>query len=139
MSERYPVSKLLEVLSVYELAPLMSASPNNFPEGPNIILNTVNPGLCKSELSRDAKGAQKLMFTLMKMAIARTTEKGSRTIVAAAAAGGETHGKYMSNCAAIESPSTLIQSEEGKEVQKRVWKELVAILERIQPGISKNI
>ena len=39
-----------------------------------------------------------MMFDIAKFLLARTTEAGSRTLVAAAAAGPETHGKYMADC-----------------------------------------
>ena len=60
---------------------------------PEVIVNYVNPGLCHSELGRDAGWG--LYF--LKLAVARTTEYGSRTLVNAAEAGGESHGQYMSN------------------------------------------
>ena len=45
MRERYPTSKLLEVLVVRQIAPQL--------EGSGVILNMLNPGLCHSELARD--------------------------------------------------------------------------------------
>lgn len=45
MSERYPTSKLLEVLVVREIAPKLNGS--------GVILNMLNPGLCHSSLSRN--------------------------------------------------------------------------------------
>ena len=43
---RYPVSKLLQVLAVREMAPKLKNS--------GVILNMVDPGLCHSSLARDA-------------------------------------------------------------------------------------
>jgi len=45
-------------------------------------------------------------------------------------------------CANFGFSSTVapwIETEEGKRVQEKIWKELTAKLEGIQPGISKNI
>ncbi|KAH0385834.1 hypothetical protein KCU89_g17148, partial [Aureobasidium melanogenum] len=70
--------------------------------------------------------------------LARTTEVGSRTLVAAALASHDTHGQYMSDCM-VEEPSKFVRSEEGKITQERVWAELSAKLEAIQPGILNNI
>lgn len=53
--------------------------------------------------------------------------------MAAAAAGEESNGQYMSDCK-VPQPS-----EEGKQTQERVYAEFFAILEKIQPGISKSI
>lgn len=83
---RYNVSKLLEVLYCRELAARMTESKK-----PTVTLNFVNPGLCHSELSRNAP----FILTVMKFFLARTTEVGSRTLVTSACAGHESHGHYM--------------------------------------------
>lgn len=77
-------------------------------------------------------------MTLMKLFLARTTEAGSRTLVASVIAGEESHGQYMSDCEVAE-PSEFVRSAEGEKVQAEVHKELMAILEGIQPGITQNI
>jgi hypothetical protein len=135
MMSRYPTSKLLEVFMVRALAERMNSGPH---AKEAVILNMVNPGLCHSSLAREATGFQGLMFTFMKFLLARTTEAGSRTLVAGAEAGRESHGQYMKDCH-IGEPSEFVRSEEGKKTQERVYEELMGILEKIQPGISKNI
>ena len=135
MDERYQVSKLLEVLFVRALAEKIQSGPHA--QEP-LILNCLNPGFCHSGLSRNSTGIAGLIFVLMKLLLARTTEVGSRTLVAGALAGEESMGKYMSNCGVIE-PSPFVRSDEGKETGERVYTELIEILEKIQPGISKVI
>lgn len=63
---------------------------------------------------------------------------GSRTLVAAACAGEDTHGTYMTDCQ-IREPSKWVRSEQGKDAQQRVYKELLGVLEEIEPGVTKNI
>lgn len=63
---------------------------------------------------------------------------GSRTLVAAASAGPETHGMYMVDCK-VRDPSAWVRSPQGEKTQAKVWIELLEILEGIQPGIGKNI
>jgi NAD(P)-dependent dehydrogenase (short-subunit alcohol dehydrogenase family) len=127
MPARYPTSKLLEILVVRELSPNLADS--------GVILNMLTPGLCHSSLSREAGWGIWLMIQLM----ARSTEVGSRTLVAAAAAGPESHGAYMrdgkANNAAL---SSFVQSEDGAKAQKKVWEELSEILENIQPGVTNS-
>ena len=135
LQNRYPTSKLLEVFMVRALATRMSSGPH---ASEPVILNTVDPGLCHSSLARDVKGFRAYMFMLMKFLLARTTEVGSRTLVAAAEAGRESHGQYMSGCVVTE-PSPFVRSPEGGKTQERVYTELMALLEKIQPGISSNI
>ena len=128
MGKRYPTSKLLEVLVVRQIAPEL--------EGSGVILNMLNPGLCHSELARDAG----LSLAFVKFLLARTTEVGSRTLVAAALAGSESHGKYMTDSQINDDVlSDFVKSADGKEASKKVWKELSAILESIQPGVTSNL
>ena len=128
MSERYPTSKLLEVLVVREIAPKL--------EGTNIVLNMTNPGLCHSELSRDGSW----FLEVLKFFLARKTEVGSRTLVAPTQAGPETHGKYFHDSKADDGTlSKFVTSDEGKKAQEKVWKELSAILDKIQPAVSSNL
>jgi retinol dehydrogenase-12 len=135
MADRYNTSKLLEVFAVRSLAEQMKTGPHA--EQP-VILNMVNPGLCHSALSREISGIRSVIFGLLKLLLARTTEVGSRTLVVAAAIGEESHGEYMSECL-VEDPSEFVRSDEGKKTQERVYKELMGILEKIQPGVTKNI
>jgi retinol dehydrogenase 12 len=41
---------------------------------------------------------------------------------------------YMADCK-IKEPSTWVRSDEGKKAQKRVFQELLGILEGIEPGV----
>ncbi|KAK9457092.1 short chain dehydrogenase sol3 [Dipodascopsis uninucleata] len=128
MSERYSTSKLMEVLIVQQIAPKLEDS--------GVIVNMLNPGLCHSELSRDAG----LHVQILKFFFARTTEVGSRTLVAAAAAGQESHGRYMHNGLIDDRVlSEFVKSEEGKKAAEKIWKELSGILETIAPGVTLNL
>ncbi|MCJ1266666.1 hypothetical protein MMC22_006551 [Lobaria immixta] len=129
MATRYPVSKLLEVLYARELAVHMTKS-----DRPSVILNFVNPGLCHSDLAREAGWG--LYF--IKLLAARSTEAGSRTLVAAGTAGTDSHGQYMQSCQTAE-PSPFVRSEDGARTQKRVYDELSQKLEKIQPGIMAKV
>ena len=61
-------------------------------------------------------------------------------MLAAAAAGEESHGNYMSDEAiAKEALSTFAKSEQGAKVGAKVWSELSEILEEIEPGITANV
>lgn len=128
IAERYPTSKLLEVLVIRHIAPKL--------QGSGVVLNVLNPGLCKSELARD--GGAFLAF--MKFLLARTTEVGSRTLMAAAVAGPESHGKYMTDARVDDGAlSEFVRSGDGKEAGKKVWVELSEILEEIQRGVTGNL
>lgn len=125
MGERYQTSKLLEVLAIRQIAPKMKDS--------GVILNYLNPGLCHSELGRDAGWG----LWLMKQVLARTTEVGSRTLVLAASAGEESHGKYMSDGVVKDQDlSPFVRSADGDKAAEKVWSELKDILEGVQKGVT---
>ncbi|TLD32348.1 short chain dehydrogenase [Venturia nashicola] len=125
--DRYPTSKLLEILIVRELA---AASPA-------IVINSVNPGYCKSELQRYATPLRYLLVKLGGFFVARSTEVGSRTLLAGAASGEETNGKYMSNCV-IAKPVAWIDTEHGLQVGKKAWVDLLQVLESIQQDVTSR-
>ena len=101
------------------------------------VITTVNPGFCQSELGRD--GAPFLQFIkFLRYILARSTEVGSRTLLAGACAGEGSHGMYMSDCT-NQKVAPWIETEDGAKVQKRVYEQTLAVLERIEPGISKNV
>lgn len=128
MKERYPVSKLLEVLLVQELAGRV--------RGSEVIVNMLNPGLCHSQLGREMG----LAFMVFKLIVARSTEVGSRTLVAGASAGLESHGSYMTDSHVQNTAlSPLVRSEEGRQAREKLWGELSAILENVRPGIMQNV
>ncbi|KGO76128.1 Short-chain dehydrogenase/reductase SDR [Penicillium italicum] len=128
MGERYPLSKLLEVLLVQELAGRV--------RGSEVIINMLNPGLCHSQLGRESDWK----LTLMKMLLARSTEVGSRTLVAGASAGLESHGAYMHD-GYVEntSLSSFVRSDEGRQAREKLWAELSSILEGVYPGVMQNV
>ncbi|KAB5575723.1 short-chain dehydrogenase/reductase-like protein [Coniochaeta sp. 2T2.1] len=130
--DRYNTTKLLVVLLARELAARLPLSPQNN----NPIVSVVTPGFCKSRISRNLPLAGRLGVGAFLAVIGRTTEVGSRTLVAAAAAGGrDTHGRYMESCR-VGEPSVFVRSEEGGEAQKRVWGELMEVLEGIESGVT---
>ena len=134
MADRYQVSKLLEVFFVRELVKEIAKKHPDTKE-PDVVINFVNPGMCKSELSREAGWG----MTIMKLLLARTTEQGSRTeIHGAIGAGVESHGQYL-DCCRVGEVAPLVTSEEGVKAQRRVYKELMEKLERIQAGIGRNL
>jgi retinol dehydrogenase 12 len=135
MSDRYNTSKLLEVFFVRALVQEMQSGPHS---DEKVVINTVNPGLCHSSLTRNISGVAAFFFEIAKYFLARSTECGSRTFVTAAESGEESHGRYMSECR-VKEPSVFVRSEEGQKTQERTYRELMGIFEGIQPGIGKNI
>lgn len=130
--DRYNVSKLLEIFVVRELAVRMD--PND-----PVIVNSLNPGFCQTDLFRHAPFPLSYIVQGGLRLLGRSSEVGSRTLMAAAAGDKQTtHGKYMDSCV-VRDPSALVVSKEGEEVQRRVYSELMDILEGVQAGVTKNV
>ena len=88
----------------------------------------------------DGPKITKFAMKAFEWTMARSSEEGARNLVLAAAAGKADqswHGQYISD-GKVKPVSKFVQSEAGKKQQKRVWEELSVILEKIQPGVTKN-
>jgi retinol dehydrogenase 12 len=90
---RYPLTKLLDIFVARELAKLVPLVNGR----PAVIVNSLNPGLCHSELGREVGW----WLAVLKFVFARSTENGSRTLVDAALQGVESHGEYLSTCQVV--------------------------------------
>jgi retinol dehydrogenase 12 len=90
----------------------------------SLIVNAVNPGLCHSELTRNATGIGAMVVWLIKKLLARTTEEGGRQLIWACIGGKDNidqlHGAYISSMR-IQEPSDSVVSEEGKRAQAKLW------------------
>ncbi|SPO05184.1 related to light induced alcohol dehydrogenase Bli-4 [Cephalotrichum gorgonifer] len=126
--DRYPVSKLLEVLAVQAIGERYPA------DSYAVTINCTSPGLCRSGLARELSDDS---FHIQRSPIARSTEHGSRALVHAGSQGPESHGKYLSDC--VISPTRGLAAGKGsKELRDRVWRELTQKLESIQPGVTRG-
>ncbi|KAJ9614017.1 hypothetical protein H2200_002153 [Cladophialophora chaetospira] len=132
---RYSVSKLMEVLFVRELVSRLGAKqPSTSP----VTVTMVNPGMCKSEIGRKGNPVIKVVFALVQLIFARTTEVGSRTLVYGASAGPESHGEMMSD-GKNQEVEKWIYSETGRRAQKKVFDQTMKILEERKPGIGAAV
>jgi NAD(P)-dependent dehydrogenase (short-subunit alcohol dehydrogenase family) len=90
------MSKLLEIMAVFHLATLIPLSHTG------VVVNLVCPGLCKTDLSRNAPLAFKKSIAAKHEKFGRTAEEGSRTLLHGAVAGKESHGSYLDSCKIAE-------------------------------------
>ena len=108
------------VLNVFFVRELTKRLPANSP----VIVTAVNPGYCKSELTRNFPFALRIMEAIGKVLLAWTTEEGSRQLIWAAVGGAgrefELRGGYVS-MANLKEVSDYVLSDEGTVVQPRVW------------------
>ncbi len=104
MAGRYPVSKLLVLYAVRELAgrcraaaaAAAAAAEGGGVVGAKVIINTPNPSYCVSGLMREDGGVG---VKVAERLLARTTEEGARTLYhGLVVAGEESDGQYLTNC-----------------------------------------
>jgi NAD(P)-dependent dehydrogenase (short-subunit alcohol dehydrogenase family) len=93
MAGRYPVSKLLVIYIVRELADRLKAANKRL-----VMINTPNPSYCKSQLLRDPGISSSFGTKAAEKLLARSTEVGSRALVHGILSGPESHGHYLTNC-----------------------------------------
>jgi retinol dehydrogenase-12 len=127
---RYALSKLIVHHCYHRLAASLQNSSKQ--DWSRVIVNMINPGWCKTELSR-AK-PEKFMEKMSFAAMGWSAEKGSRVYIHAIGAGRESHGRYLSECQ-FKQESGYIQSKRGSRNEEKIWKDL---LHRMQ-GISSEV
>ncbi|CAG9998327.1 unnamed protein product [Clonostachys byssicola] len=133
MQMRYGVSKLLILLATRELADRIA---NKLDMQHLVTVNIAEPGLCKSQLFREAVFPTSWLMAVLVPLLGRTSEMGSRCLVHAATAGEDTHGKYLEDCG-FGDEGSWVRSAKGAVAQKRVFDELLDIIEGISPGSSE--
>ena len=74
-------------------------------------------------------------FKIFEWATARTAEEGASLIVKAAAAGRDTHGKYM-RAGEVQEYFPVARDEEKATY---VWDLLCQKMEELQPGVLRNL
>ncbi|EMR85851.1 hypothetical protein ACHAPC_007627 [Botrytis cinerea] len=121
-SDRYPVTKAISLLWTKELSKRIPSS--------EIIINAPTPGFCKTGLMSQTSGIMGLIVKLAFLSVGRSAQDGSRCLVDAAVSGPlETHGRYLSEMK-IKLESELVRSEQGEELGKKLWKEIMDVFAR---------
>ncbi|RXW11394.1 hypothetical protein EST38_g14462 [Candolleomyces aberdarensis] len=134
MSSRYFDTKLLNVFFTRSLASLLKDTP--------VIVSSVNPGFCYSDLARELTGIEVLLMRIIRKLLARKAEEGGRQLVYAAVGSSEDptrlQGAYV-NLHKVDEPSDYVLGEKGMRRQNKLWADLVGELSKIDGRISSII
>ncbi|KAF7335675.1 WW domain-containing oxidoreductase [Mycena venus] len=124
------------VLNVFFARALNDRLPPSTP----LIVNTVNPGLCKTEIMREAKGIQAFVAALLQRILAFTAEEGSRQLVWAAVGGQPQNlrGQYITS-SHVSEVSDFALGPQGIKAQNQLWDELVDILGEVDPRVTVTV
>ncbi|CAZ84102.1 unnamed protein product [Tuber melanosporum] len=130
---RYSMTKLLDIYIARELAALVPEASDG---GPMVIVNCVTPGFCHSDLMREYNLP---LLGLWKALFARNTETGARTYFHSIVdAGPDSHGKYINNCKIESLPKKIFKTKEAKDLQRKVWDDIMEIVGDVGPEISQD-
>ncbi|KAK7012897.1 hypothetical protein R3P38DRAFT_1532088 [Favolaschia claudopus] len=131
MSSRYLLTKLLNIFFV-------RAFNDRLPSSTPLVINAINPGLCKTELSREEHGIASLFTAIFLNIFAFSAEQGSRQLVYGAVANADNpealRGQFISACQVTEV-SDFVLSHEGVKAQDQLWDELIGILGRVDSKV----
>lgn len=83
-------------MGVKHIAPLLPVSNTG------VVINLVCPGLCVTDLARNAPVEFKDRLATAYREYGRTAEDGSRTLLHGAVAGKESHGLFLESCEMTE-------------------------------------
>ncbi|KAI0398683.1 short-chain dehydrogenase/reductase [Xylaria palmicola] len=102
---------------------------------PEIIVNAVCPGLCKTELGRNFGVVQRTIGNMVLSFIARTAEQGSRTLVSGTALGPESHGRFWHND--VLYPIGEMAKDEA--LMTKTWNEIYDVVSKDRPAVEKAL
>ncbi|KAJ7453066.1 hypothetical protein B0H11DRAFT_1927217 [Mycena galericulata] len=137
MRRRYPITKLLNIFFVRALnARLPSSTP--------LIVNTVSPGYCYSDLRRNFTGMLAIVDFLMELFLAFPAEVGARRLVYAALGQADQpdklRGEYIAGAYIAGSRVTelgdFILSPEGSKTEDLVWEDTLDILNKVDSRVK---
>jgi len=153
MLPRYYVSKMIQLLVAREFAAELTKST----KPGKVVTSVTNPGFVQTEIMRHGSPLFQIYMKVMRKVLARSAEEGGRTLVLPAGGDESTHGKYFNDGKVAEwvspaisceerrllmlqnRPSDWVLSDEGKQIQEQLWRELTEKLEATHPGIMKNL
>ncbi|KAJ7584382.1 hypothetical protein C8J56DRAFT_151105 [Mycena floridula] len=128
MDMRYPITKLFNIFFARALSAHLP---------PSLLVVSLSPGFCFSELRRNVTAEQLVEFEAMDREFGLTAEEGSRHIVYGVTAGHgnaeeevKLKGKYLS-CSQVTDESDFSLSDAGYQMQSRIWNETLQILSNV--------
>ena len=94
----FPYQCSYQVCKLFHLYAVRAIAAGTATRSPFSIVNTVNSGLCYTDLAHSAVGSTKVIMEVMRAAVAWTAEEGSRTLVHAVTTGKESSSVFICLC-----------------------------------------
>ncbi|KAJ3014450.1 hypothetical protein HKX48_005134 [Thoreauomyces humboldtii] len=126
--ERYAFSKLVSNHLATGIAHL--------PLAKDVIVTSINPGLCLSDLVRNAPPE----FQTALKAKSMPTEEGAKNIAYGSVADIKDKGAYISEMEVADAKrSEFSQSAEGKDLEKKLWAEMAQLWIKLDPSVKETL
>ncbi|KIM23304.1 hypothetical protein M408DRAFT_27996 [Serendipita vermifera MAFF 305830] len=120
-NERYPDSKAVGLLLSQQLA--------KSPALKDVVVCSVNPGSCRSELMRAwPQWVRSIIYGIT----ARTAAEGSKTYTWASLTNDIPVGAYTSSCT-VAAPGGVVISNDAEKIRSQLWNEVTAVLVKEAP------
>ncbi|KAI0183716.1 short-chain dehydrogenase/reductase [Xylaria flabelliformis] len=130
----YSLVKLAGMAIMQHIAKITAAA-STAGGSPDIIVNAVCPGLCKTDLGRNFGFVQKAIGSIVLSFIARTAEQGSRTLVSGTALGPESHGRLWHHD--ILYPIGEMAKDEA--LMNKTWDEVYEVIAKDRPAVERAL
>ncbi|KAI1869352.1 uncharacterized protein JN550_005982 [Neoarthrinium moseri] len=137
-SVMYASTKLLVMYAFTELVELAKGTDGR----PQVILNTMCPGIVKTDLPRNYKGKGAVFVAGIGVFYAlfgKSAADGARAYLAAVTTEESEHGKfiqfYKSEKQLQALSNRVLTSEDGKRMQSQIWREITGELGRKVPKV----
>ncbi|KAL4983744.1 hypothetical protein BDW68DRAFT_194160 [Aspergillus falconensis] len=121
-TERYATTKLLDIYIAKEIARIVPRKENG---NPLVVVNCVAPGYYEPWVRNIAKNAG---------TGTRTVDDAGRTLLHAVTQGPESHGEWFEDLA-IGRPGGIVTDPENVVVREKLWGEIIAVLQGIDPEL----
>ncbi|KAI2084783.1 hypothetical protein LOZ36_004544 [Ophidiomyces ophidiicola] len=119
---QYNVSKILLEFAVKSIAQTTRRENGTL----DVIVNSASPGFCSTSLNREYDSFIERFFNRIFYTIfGRSAEQGSRTLVSATLLGEESHGRCWMHDTYPDMSQYLVSTVQGKELQRKAWKEII--------------
>ncbi|KAJ7331042.1 hypothetical protein DFH08DRAFT_966783 [Mycena albidolilacea] len=125
--DRYPTTKLFDLFLAREISKL--------PQAEGVVINVVDPGLCRSDITRDEKLGAVGMFFMRN--IGWPTSKGAINLIWAQLT-ATPPGAFIGSCE-IRQPPAWTTKKDGLLIQKKVWDEMVEVWKGVSPDVGNII
>ena len=133
---QYALSKLVLEYAMRQIARLPSVTPTS--GEPTIVVNSTCPGMCKTDLGRQFTEKNvlfRILLWILFLLVGRSAAAGSRQYVSAITRGKESQGKLWKDDKYYDG-GEMVESQEGRKFGDKVWKELVQVMEGIEPKVQ---